>query len=52
VDYYPGEHGGTQDLEKQFLELFSEQSPDERSGTFPTLEAAIQNFDREFGDAE
>jgi hypothetical protein len=47
ADYYPT---ANVDLEKQFIELFAEQEPDERSGIFSTLEEAITNFDQEFGN--
>ena len=36
------------DLEKQYLELFAEQDPDERAGSFDSLEAAIEAHDRDF----
>jgi hypothetical protein len=36
-------------LDRQFLELFIEQGPDERSSTFATLEEAIAHHEREFG---
>ena len=36
--------------EAQFLELLAEEPPDQRSGVFPTLEEAIDAFDREFGN--
>ena len=32
-------------LDQQFLELLSEMEPCERSTVFPTLEAAIEDFD-------
>lgn len=41
-----------QNLEKQFVELFCEEKPDVRSGLFPTLEAAIKDFDEDFEENE
>jgi hypothetical protein len=35
-------------LERQFLELLCEESPDARSGVYPTLLKAIQAFDEDF----
>jgi hypothetical protein len=35
-------------LERQFIELLLEESPDIRGGTFSTLEEAIAAHDREF----
>jgi hypothetical protein len=36
-------------LEKQYMELFAEQDPDERAGNFDSLEAAIEAHDKDFG---
>ena len=36
----------------QMLELFIECDPGERSGRFPTAEAAIEDFDRSFEQTE
>jgi hypothetical protein len=36
------------DLEKQYMELFAEQDPDERAGSFDSLEAAIEAHDKDF----
>jgi hypothetical protein len=36
------------DLEKQYVELFAEQDPDERAGSFDSLEAAIEAHDKDF----
>jgi hypothetical protein len=47
ADYYPAANG---DLEKQFIELLLEQEPDKRSGVFATLQEAIMDFDKEFGN--
>lgn len=50
ADYYSssGHNGARHD--QQHIELFSEQDPDQRSGSFPTIEEAILNFDSEFGN--
>ena len=37
-------------LDKQFLELFIEESPDQRSSLHPTLEEAIAKYELEFAD--
>lgn len=34
--------------EARFWELFCEEAPEQRSGSFSTLEEAIRNFDEEF----
>jgi hypothetical protein len=36
------------DLEKQYVELFAEQDPDERAGSFDSLEAAVEAHDKDF----
>ena len=36
------------DLKKQYVELFAEQDPDERAGSFDSLEAAIEAHDKDF----
>jgi hypothetical protein len=36
-------------LYRQFVELLAEQNPLERFGVYPTLESAVEAFDREFG---
>ncbi|WP_434155710.1 hypothetical protein [Pseudomonas sp. JZ134] len=38
------------ELEKQFLELLAEQSPEERFPLHPSIESAIAAFDAEFGN--
>jgi hypothetical protein len=38
-------------LERQHIELLIEQAPDERAGTYETLEAAIEAHEAEFGSA-
>ena len=38
-------------LERQHIELFVEQAPDERTGSHATLEAAIEAHEAEFGAA-
>lgn len=50
ADNYSAAHTDSSCFERQFVELFSEQAPDERSCVFPTLEEAIEHFDREFGN--
>jgi hypothetical protein len=36
------------DLERQWVELMAEQAPDERVGSFESIEAAIEAHDRDF----
>jgi hypothetical protein len=36
-------------LDRQSAELIAEQSPDERAGSFESIEAAIEAHDRDFG---
>jgi len=51
ADFYRPGHDdqSTESLDKQFRELFLEQSPDERAQrTFASLEEAIANHDEEF----
>ena len=36
-------------LERQRIELFIQQAPDERTGAYDTLEAAIEAHEAEFG---
>ena len=36
--------------QSQFFELLAEQPPEQRSGVFPTLEEAVNAFDRDFGN--
>jgi hypothetical protein len=38
------------ELEQQFVELFAEQTPDDRAGSFESIEAAIEAHDRDFGN--
>ncbi|NJL35476.1 MAG: hypothetical protein HC840_31005 [Leptolyngbyaceae cyanobacterium RM2_2_4] len=35
-------------LDNQFLELFIEESPDQRSSLHPTLQEAIAQYDQDF----
>jgi hypothetical protein len=51
ADFYPLSSDRAKDyfLERQLAELFLEQAPNDRSGTFETLEEAIAFHDREFG---
>jgi hypothetical protein len=39
-------------LDRQFIELFTEQDPAQRSGEHDTLKAAIAAHKREFGEIE
>jgi hypothetical protein len=50
ADFYPLTPEKTKGdfLERQFVELFIEQAPEERSKAFQTLEDAIAWHDREF----
>lgn len=50
ADYYhlPLNENQIEALDKQFLELFIEESPDQRSSLYSTLEEAIANYDLEF----
>jgi len=36
------------DRERQFVELMAEQPPEERTGSFESIEAAIEAHDRDF----
>jgi len=51
ADFYrlPLDSKQVSELDKQFLELLSEQSPKERAGSFDSLQAAIEAHDRDFG---
>jgi len=50
--YRPGDqHLHIMQLESQFLELFMEQKPEDRSGVSESIEEAIAAFDRDFADA-
>jgi hypothetical protein len=35
-------------LERQHAELFAEQNPDEKAGSFESLDAAIEAHDKDF----
>lgn len=50
ADYYhlPLNEEQVRILDKQFLELFIEESPDQRSSLHPTLEEAIAEYEIEF----
>ncbi len=50
ADYYhiPINEEQARNLDKQFLELFIEESPDKRDNLYPTLEEAIKMHNREF----
>lgn len=46
--YYSSAELNNPQHERQFLELLTEQEPDERSGSYATLMEAIDAFEREF----
>lgn len=50
VDYYhlPLTEKQIKALDNQFLELFIEESPDQRSSLHPTLQEAIAQYDQDF----
>lgn len=52
ADYYhlPLREEQVRTLDRQFLELFIEEAPDQRSSLYPTLEEAIAMYDLEFAD--
>jgi hypothetical protein len=52
ADYYqlPLNEQQIKALDQQFLELFLEASPDQRSSSHPTLEAAIAQYAQDFAD--
>ncbi|NEP63528.1 MAG: hypothetical protein F6K31_42635 [Symploca sp. SIO2G7] len=52
ADYYhlPLEDTQVKALDRQFLELFIEESPEQRSSLYPTLEEAIAMYEFEFAD--
>jgi hypothetical protein len=37
-------------VERQYVELMAEQAPDERAGSFESIEAAIEAHDRDFSE--
>lgn len=51
ADFYrsPENRGQSADIERQYVELFVEQAPDERSGAYQTLQVAIEAHEAEFG---
>ncbi len=53
ADFYrlPQNPAQSAQLERQHIELFVEQAPDERTGSHATLEAAIEAHEAEFGAA-
>jgi hypothetical protein len=53
ADFYrlPGKPAQSDQLDRQHIELFVQQAPDERSGADDTLEAAIEAHEAEFGPA-
>jgi hypothetical protein len=52
ADYYhlPLREEQVRTLDRQFLELFIEEAPDQRSSLYPTLEEAIAMYGLEFAD--
>jgi hypothetical protein len=50
ADYYhlPLHEAQVRSLDQQFLELLIEESPDQRSSVYPTLEEAIAKYELEF----
>lgn len=48
ADFFTLNQVGKQDFNRQQIELFLEQSPDVRSGLWPTLDEAIKKFHEEF----
>ena len=53
ADFYrlPNDPSQSSELEQQHIELLIEQAPDQRSGAYETLEAAIKAHEAEFGSA-
>lgn len=53
ADFYrlPENLAQSAQLERQHIELFVEQAPDERTGGHETLESAIEAHEAEFGSA-
>jgi hypothetical protein len=37
-------------MERQYVELIAEQAPDERAGSFESIEAAIEAHDQDFSE--
>lgn len=48
--YFPLDPKQIETLDRQFLELLIEESPDHRSSLHSTLEAAIAQYDQDFAD--
>lgn len=48
ADFFRLNQVDKQDFNRQQVELFLEQSPDDRSGLWPTLDEAIRKFQEEF----
>lgn len=53
ADFYrlPENPAQSDQLNRQHIELFVRQAPDERTGAYDTLEAAIDAHEAEFGSA-
>jgi hypothetical protein len=51
ADFYqvPFDPKQAADLDRQCAELMAEQPPDERAGSFESIEAAIEAHDQDFG---
>ncbi|MCY7322744.1 MAG: hypothetical protein LH660_13320 [Phormidesmis sp. CAN_BIN36] len=52
ADYYhlPPNENQVRTLDRQFLELFIEEAPDQRSSLYRTLEEAIAQYELEFAE--
>ncbi len=52
ADYYhlPLNENQVKTLDRQFLELFTEEAPDQRSSLYRTLEEAIAQYELEFAE--
>ncbi|MEC4818936.1 MAG: hypothetical protein SAK29_37525 [Scytonema sp. PMC 1069.18] len=52
ADYYylPIREEQVRTLDRQFLELFIEEAPDQRCEVYPNLEEAIAMYEKEFAD--
>ena len=52
ADYYrpPFSSAQADQQDQQFLELLMEEAPDSRSKSFPSLDEALQAFDRDFAN--
>jgi hypothetical protein len=48
ADFFRPNEIAIQDFDRQQVELFLDQSPDERSGLWSTLDEAIRKFQKDF----